>query len=170
MPPWKGESRAMFTSRRARREDFKIIASFPQSQDEQFYMFPRGTFPLDPVHLEEVAKERLHPTVILSGEEIAGYCNLYDVEADSRCWLGNVIINPDYRGRGAGKFLLDTMLTTVRDELHLPELHLICHNPNTAALKFYHKNGFIPYGLKEMVDYKEQPIIGILMKKYCEPC
>lgn len=74
----------MFTSRRARREDFKIIASFPQSQDEQFYMFPRGTFPLDPVHLEEVAKERLHPTVILSGEEIAGYCNLYDVEADSR--------------------------------------------------------------------------------------
>jgi len=137
-----------FSSRPVRREDFPLIAAFPRNEEEQYYMYPSGTFPLDPEQLAREADGRVRPTVILDDGAVIGYCNLYGVEPGSHGWLGNVIVDPSSRGKGAGRFLVETMAAIARDELGLRELRLVCHNTNTAALRLYWRTGFVPYGLE----------------------
>ncbi|WP_195724399.1 hypothetical protein [Paenibacillus monticola] len=43
-----------------------------------------------------------------------GYANLYNLEAGEQCWLGNVIVSPDYRGQDAALFLIRNMITAAR--------------------------------------------------------
>jgi hypothetical protein len=69
----------MFRYRDANREDFLIIAAFPQSREELFYMYPKARFPLTAEQLEEAAANRFSPTVMTYDGVIAGYANLYDV-------------------------------------------------------------------------------------------
>jgi len=154
----------MYTYRNVSREDFNLLSSFPQNKVESFYMFPRGTFPLDPMHLYEVSQTRVLPTVIESDGSLVGYSNLYDLVEGDHCWLGNVIVNPAYRGKGAGRYLIEVMIERARNELKLKELHLVCHNTNTKALLLYSKLGFNPYSTKIVNDYDQNDIVGIKMK------
>ncbi|GIP39102.1 N-acetyltransferase [Paenibacillus sp. J31TS4] len=151
-----------FAHRTAAHEDFPIIAAFPQSPEELFYMFPKGQYPLAPEQLEEAALRRLEPTVILRDGQIAGYGNLYTDEDRQEYWLGNVIVAPGVRNSGAGTYLIQTMKEKARS-YQAKQLNLVCHNTNTKALLFYFKQGFLPYGLKQMEDYKGDRIAGILM-------
>ncbi len=159
----------MLQSRNATHEDFMIIATMPQNQEELFYMYPKGKFPISSEILEEVALSRFSPTVITYMGEVSGYCNLYDVNEGQDCWLGNVIVHPNFRSHGVGSFLLDTMKNIARIEYNAQELKLICHNINTRALLFYNKHGFKPFDMKVMEDYKSNKIIGIVMStNLCE--
>jgi ribosomal protein S18 acetylase RimI-like enzyme len=153
----------LFAAREARRDDFAAIAAFPRNAEEQYYMYPRGTFPLDPEQLAREAEGRVRPTVILDGDAVIGYGNLYNVEPGSHGWLGNVIIHPGWRGRGAGRFLVETMAGIAGRELGLRELRLVCHNTNTQALRLYWRTGFKPYDLEEPKDANGR--MRILMKR-----
>lgn len=144
-------------------EDFTTIAAFPQNQEELFYMFPKGIYPITADELEEVASSRFSPTVITYDGEVAGYCNLYDVNVGQDCWLGNVIVHPEFRRKGIGVFLIETMKNRALMEHKAKELKLICHNTNTRALLFYYKLGFRPFDMKVMEDYKNNTIAGIKM-------
>ncbi|QYR19636.1 GNAT family N-acetyltransferase [Paenibacillus sp. sptzw28] len=155
----------MYKYRNTNQDDFNIIATFPQNKVELFYMFPRGLFPVKPEQLYEVSMTRLLPTVIEYCDEIVGYSNLYDLVTGDHCWLGNVIINPRYRGKGAGKYLVNLMIERARKELEVQELRLVCHNTNTGALLLYNKIGFKPFEIKIMNDYGGNEIAGIKMKK-----
>jgi ribosomal protein S18 acetylase RimI-like enzyme len=154
----------MFHSRGATQEDFQLIAAFPQDEEELFYMFPKGVYPLSPEQLEEAALQRFSPTVVTYSGDLAGYCNFYDVRTGQECWLGNVIVNPKYRRIGAGAFMLETMKRKALEEYRAKELKLVCHNTNTKALLFYYKHGFRPFDMKVMEDYKQDTIAGIMMK------
>lgn len=159
------ESEPRFSARSVRREDFPAIAAFPRNAEEQYYMYPRGKFPLDPEQLAREAEGRVRPTVILEGGAVVGYGNLYDVEPGSSGWLGNVIIHPDHRGRGAGRFLIETMVTIAAQEFGLRELRLVCHNVNTPAIRLYWRTGFVPYDLEEAMDPGGRFLMRILMKR-----
>jgi ribosomal protein S18 acetylase RimI-like enzyme len=74
-----------------------------------------------------------------------------------------VIVHPEFRGKGAGSFLLETMKTRALKEYRAQELKLICHNTNTRALLFYHRQGFKPFDLKPMEDFRGNRIAGIQM-------
>jgi ribosomal protein S18 acetylase RimI-like enzyme len=150
--------------RDAKHEDYEVIATFPQNEMELFHVFPSGEFPLLPSQLEKAASVRLHPTVILSKDEIIGYSNLYDLVDGLHCWLGNVIISPHYRGKGIGKYLIDQMKVRAKEELRVEELRLVCHNTNTAALLFYKKQGFKPYDIKQIEHKQGYHVAGILME------
>jgi ribosomal protein S18 acetylase RimI-like enzyme len=154
----------MFEYRDAKQEDFKMIARFPQDRKEAFFMYPRGTYPFRPDHLYEVALARVIPTVILMKDEVVGYGNGYDWIEGVSCWLGNVIINPNFRGQGAGKYLIEVLKKRAKEELKVKEIHLVCHNINTNALLFYNKLGFKAYDIKTMRDFNNHEIAGILMK------
>jgi RimJ/RimL family protein N-acetyltransferase len=160
----------MFTYRNVNQEDFNTIVTFPENKVESFYMFPRGVFPLDPKHLFEVSKTRILPTVIESNRELIGYSNLYDLVEGDNCWLGNVIINPIYRGKGAGRYLIEVMIDRARKELEVKELQLVCHNTNTRALVLYYKLGFKPFDIKIVDDYDNNEIAGIKMKREITNC
>ncbi|REK55351.1 MAG: hypothetical protein C6W55_10220 [Thermobacillus sp.] len=79
--------------------------------------------------------------------------------------MGNVIIHPDYRGQGAGRFLVETMLSIAGREHKLRELRLVCHNTNTPALRLYWRTGFVPYDLEETVDGSGRKLMRILMRR-----
>ncbi|UUZ79579.1 GNAT family N-acetyltransferase [Paenibacillus sp. P26] len=88
-----------FNHRPAVSEDFVTIATFPQNEQELFFIYPKWSYPVRPADMEEIANQRMEPTVVTCEEEIAGYSNLYLVEEGSHCWLGNVIVSPAYRGK-----------------------------------------------------------------------
>lgn len=155
----------MFSYRNARKEDFHTIAQFPQNQMEYFYMFPKGVYPPDKDQLYAASLPRFLATVIECDQEIAGYCNVYDLVEQQHCWLGNVIIHPKYRGKGAGKYLITRMMERVKHELNVPELRLVCHNTNTTALLFYDKMGFKPFEIGRLNDPHQQELAGIRMFK-----
>jgi len=153
------------SARPVRREDFPVIAAFPRNAEEQYYMYPKGTFPLDPEQLAREAEGRVRPTVIEDCGAVIGYCNLYGVEPGAHGWLGNVIIDPEHRGKGAGRFLVETMAAIARDDLGLRELRLVCHNTNTAALRLYWLTGFVPYALDGTPDPSGRNLMRILMRR-----
>jgi ribosomal protein S18 acetylase RimI-like enzyme len=153
----------MFQYRPVKADDFPIIASFPLNRTESFYMYPRGSYPLTAQQLEEAAASRKKPTVITLDHEVVGYGNLYDVTSED-CWLGNVIVSPACRGRGAGRYLVNTMIRIAREELAVNHLRLVCHNTNTSALLMYMKLGFVPFGIKVVNDPEGKEMAGILMQ------
>lgn len=154
----------MYTSRPAQSGDYATICQFPQSEEELFFMFPSGQYPLQAAQLEENASKRWCPTVAVAGDELVGFANLYGYEEGKHCSLGNFIIAPSHRGRGAAAHLIQTMIDKARNELRAPRLLLVCHNNNPRALLFYHKLGFTPYGLKRMTNPRNETIVGIFME------
>ncbi|GAB6931138.1 hypothetical protein JCM10914A_51210 [Paenibacillus sp. JCM 10914] len=153
----------MYDHRLAVTSDFDIIATFPQDARELFFMYPKGKYPIDPQALEEVATVGLNPTVVTHNNQVVGYANLYDV-GQYECWLGNVIVSPAYRGKGAGRYLIETMQVFAKEELRVQRFRLVCHNINTAALLFYTKFGFTPIGSVIMQDTEGREIVGIKME------
>ncbi|WP_081417548.1 GNAT family N-acetyltransferase [Paenibacillus sp. Soil522] len=74
----------------------------------------------------------MEPTVILCNQEVVAYANFYDHDGDS-CWLGNVIVPPDYQGKGASQYLIRVMEIIGREKLKVQRLKLVCHNTNTRG-------------------------------------
>ncbi|WP_276352410.1 GNAT family N-acetyltransferase [Cohnella caldifontis] len=159
----------LFTYRALTTEDLDAVCSFPLNAEELFYFIPRASYPLTPEQVWSKALERHLPTVVCEREtkEIAAYANLYDWnETEAACWLGNVIVSPPFRGKGAAAFLLRSMMDQAAEKLGVRTLKLYCHNPNTRALLFYLKQGFVPNGGYKIFDHPNgHKIAGLEMEK-----
>jgi ribosomal protein S18 acetylase RimI-like enzyme len=147
--------------------DYAAVCALPQNEEELYYMFPRATYPLTPEQVEASLENRLEPTVVLQNGQIVAYANLYGHDGES-CWLGNVIVAADYRGKGAARYLLDTMESVARHKLNVNRLKLVCHNTNTRALLFYTKQGYKPYDVSLRMKPSGETLAGILMEKMLE--
>ncbi|SEG73067.1 GNAT family N-acetyltransferase [Paenibacillus sp. UNC499MF] len=146
-------------------DDLDVISGLPRHAGELFYMYPKGVYPLTPEQIRETLKTRFCPTVITAeGGEIAAYANLYDCVRGAECWLGNVIVAPGYRGKGASSYLIRTMMDKAKREFHAPYLNLICHNTNTPALLLYTKLGFRLYDVSEKTGPDGERLAGIHMR------
>lgn len=156
----------MYSCRPVRREDFETLSTFPQTEEELFFMFPSASYPLSAAQLEENASKRWHPTVVTGKDgELAGYANIYGYVEAKQCCLGNVIVAPGHRGQGAATVLIETMIDKAKRELNVPRLLLVCHHTNPRALLFYHRLGFSPCGrLKKMANRRGEVIVGIEME------
>lgn len=144
--------------------DLETLCSFPQNKEELYFMFPKAEYPLTPDQIREVVKHRLEPTVILFNQEVVSYANLYDHDGES-CWLGNVIVSSDYRGKGVSQYLIGIMETIAKQKLKVKKLKLVCHNTNTRGILFYKKHGFKPFDISTRVKPSGEYIAGIHMEK-----
>jgi len=138
----------MFQYRNAADADFPVIASFPQNEDEAFYMYPKATYPLTAEQLRAAAAGRSCPTVVTDADSVIAYGNLYEVNDGEDCWIGNVIVRPSSRGSGAAGYLIQTLINRAAEEHGVKTVRLICHNTNTRALLFYAGLGFAPYEVR----------------------
>jgi hypothetical protein len=86
--------------------DIEIICKFPQDENELYFMYPKSVFPLTAEQLKSAIDSRFDSTVILSENDIAGFANFYEAEKGTYCSIGNVIVNPVFRGKGVGAFLI----------------------------------------------------------------
>jgi ribosomal protein S18 acetylase RimI-like enzyme len=151
--------------REVRDQDIETICRFPQDEKELFFMFPKSLFPLTYEQLKSAIDARFDSTVVLSQDTIAGFANFYEVFEDQYCSIGNVIVNPDFRGMGVGEFLMNAMENIAVNKYRVRELHISCFNQNTAALLLYSKLGYQPHETEKRLDKKSMPVVLIKMKK-----
>ncbi|MFD2328174.1 GNAT family N-acetyltransferase [Cohnella sp. GCM10020058] len=158
----------MYVQRALESRDLDTICTFPQSEEELFYVSPRFVFPLTPEQIMNLVKDRFDPTVIVDSDtqEVVAYANLYKGEEDRSFWLGNVIVSPDYRGKGASQYLLNVMLEKAKVNLGASQLNLACHSTNARGLAFYSKFGFKPFDMKSN-SIGANKFITIHMKYQC---
>ena len=156
----------MFNYRNLESTDAEIISKFPQSEEELFYMFPKAEYPLQPEFLLEEAKGRFYPTVVMSGDKLAGYGNFIHAEQGGSCSIGNVVVNPEIRQMGVASYLVETLLTIAFDTLKAEFVKISCFNANTPGLLLYRKLGFTPVDMDVRVSRKDQRVALIHMHKY----
>jgi len=152
---------ALFEYRDVAEADFPLIASFPQDEDEAYYMYPKAIYPLTADQLRSAAAGRSSPTVVTDSGTVVGYGNLYEVNEGEDCWIGNIIVCPSRRGSGAAAYLIQSLINRASEEYRVKTVRLICHNTNTRALLFYAGLGFKPYEVRHQEGSRK--IAGIRM-------
>lgn len=145
--------------------DLSVIKEFPRDADELYFMYPKATFPLTIDQLQTAIENRFDSMVVLVDDMVAGFANFYEVNNGLHCSIGNVIVNPTYRGKGVATYLIQTMEYLAINKYHAKEVHISCFNANVTGLLLYHKLGFVPYELEKRFDQKLSPVALIKMKK-----
>jgi len=146
-------------------EDFETICNLPQNAEELFFMFPKAQFPFTAEQLETAVRTRFDSTVILLNEEVVAFANFYEINENHHCSIGNVIVNPNFRNQGIGKFLIKTMESIGIEKYNASEMHLSCFNTNTNGILLYSKLGYKPYEVEKWIDNENKPIALIELKQ-----
>ena len=145
--------------------DLEIICKLPQNEEELFFMFPKADYPLSVEQLQTVVENRSDSTVILLDNKIVGFANFHEVKENNYCSIGNVIISSDFRNKGIGKYLIETMESIALEKYNIREMHISCFNMNTKGILLYSKLGYLPYEIEERLDKEESKVALIKMKK-----
>ena len=136
-----------FSSRSVEMEDLEFICKLPQGEEELFFMSPKADYPLSVCQLEAAIQVRKDSTVILFHGKIVGFANFYVQEMNAYCSIGNVIVDPRYRNKGIGKYLIGTMEKIAKEKYNATEVRLSCFNQNTKGILLYTKLGYKPYDI-----------------------
>lgn len=106
-------------------DDFEGICRLIRSEEELFRVYPGGHYPLTIDQVRELSKYRKDLTVAMDEvSKVVGFANLYNFEPGKTAFVGNVVIDPDYRGKGLGKAIVSHMLEKVFRNYNLPEVQI----------------------------------------------
>ncbi len=145
-------------------EDFDAISKLIKSEEELFLIYPSGKFPLTIEQVNELHEARKDFTVVEQNGKIIGFANLYDYLQDEFVFIGNVIIDKAYRGKGSGTKLIHHMINLARDKYHLPEVRISVFGDNEQALFLYIDLGFELYATELKENQKGKSVILFHMK------
>ena len=154
-----------YSFRPATDDDMTVIAGFPQSEEELYYMFPKASFPLTAKQLAEAKQPRFEATVVECRGAVVGYANFYEAIPGKHCSIGNLVVHPLFRNQGVATFLIVTMEQLARQKYAASEVHISCFNPNTNGLLLYTKLGYKPYDIERRLKHNGDPIALVEMKK-----
>ena len=154
--------------REVSEKDFQEISNLIKSEDELFLVYPKGEYPLTVDQVKDISESRIELTVAVNKGKIIGFANLYNYEPSAVAFIGNVIIDSNYRGRGVGRKIIKHMLIQARDKYSLPEVRISVFSDNVVALLLYSDFGFIPYSIEERSDPKGRRAALIHLKKPLE--
>lgn len=139
----------MLVARPVEKRDLPLVCSFPQSEEELFFLHPRADFPLTPAQLRQTIAQRTDSTVAERAGAVVGFANFYRVESGRSCAIGNVIVAPTARGQGIGGFLVRRMIDLALSKHRVEEVRVSCFNRNAAGLLLYSTLGFQPFAVEE---------------------
>lgn len=145
--------------------DIEEICRLPQNEEELFFMFPKADCPLSVEQLQTVVENRSDSTVILLDKEVVGFANFYEVKENNYCSIGNVIVCSNFRNKGIGKYLVETMESFALEKYNVREIHISCFNTNTKGILLYSKLGYIPYEVEERLGKDGRKVALIKMKR-----
>ncbi len=154
----------MLTHRPVQEADISVIRQFPQCESELFFMHPKGSYPLTFDQLKKAIRERFDSTVVLSDNKIAGFANFIVCEPGEKCVIGNVIVAPECRRQGVGRYLVETMTLIAFEKHQVKEVHIPCFNQNVPGLLLYPKLGFRPFKIEEWSDKQGNRVALIHMR------
>lgn len=155
----------MILFRKAKAEELDVVGGFLTTPDELFFFFPKAVFPLTSDQLMPNFLTRKGNTVIIAENRVVGFANFISVSEGGAATIGNVAIDPDLRGRGLGKELINHMEASAKTEYGVKQVLIPCFSTNTAGLHFYHKLGYAPYSGEPRVDQNGNPVYLIYFAK-----
>ncbi len=150
-----------FQFRAVEPADLAELCSFLRSAQEQYFMFPRSTYPLTVEQLQTAIEARRDSTVILCDGRLAGFANFYHCQPGESCAIGNVIVRLDLRRHGVGRALIGEMLRLAFEKYAAQKVDISCFNQNTGGLLLYNQIGFRPVSLEERTDWQGEKVITI---------
>lgn len=142
LPTPDGTTDPAFSHRPVQAGDLERLCEFAETPDELFYFYPKATFPLDLAHLKRAIAERTDSTVALYNGDLAGFANFYRWDPKGVCAIGNVMVAPEHRRKGVGRYVIETMIDLARTKHQAREVHVSCFIDNTGGLALYKKLGF----------------------------
>lgn len=151
--------------RPAREDDLPIIANFATTAEELFYVHPTAHFPLTAEQLLPNFNNRKGNTVVEHEGKVAGFANFISVSDGDTATIGNVIIDPERRGKGIGKALLEEMARRAQQEHGVRHTLIPCFNTNTYGLHFYHSLGYVPCKGEPRKNQKGEPVFLLYLSK-----
>lgn len=150
--------------RPASESDLAVICRFVQSEDELFYFFPKADYPLTTGQLQLAVAQRIDATVVEYAGKVVAFANFYLWEQGGRCAIGNVIVSPDARRAGVGRYLITCMAELAFAKYQAAEVTVSCFNHNTGALLLYPRLGFVPYAIEERRDKQGHAVALVHMR------
>jgi len=104
----------------------------------------------------EVLEQRLSTMIpmgykcigVYDGERLVGICGVWELNklyVGKHLELDNVIIDPEYQGKGLGESMM-SFLTDYAKQLDCETLEVNCYTKNTRGKKFWENQGYEPLG------------------------
>lgn len=152
------------THRPVAEQDIQEICGFAQDEQELFFYFPKAQFPLTQTQLRQAIADRADATVVELDGEVVAFANFYRWETEGRCSIGNVVVAPAARRRGAARYLMERMIYLALTKYRAREVTVSCFNQNVAGLLLYPKLGFEPFAVEERVDPQGSRVALIHMR------
>lgn len=136
-----------FTHRPLEQSDLSHLCSFPRTEEELFFMFPKAHWPITQEQLAKAAAQRREPTIFLCNGSVAGYANILKWEQGEYCEAGNVIVAPNMRRQGLASHMMQIMEAKARDIFAAKRFKISCFSMNVGGLLLYSRLGFLPTGI-----------------------
>ena len=130
-------------------QDIATLCAFPQSAAELFFLYPKATFPLSIDQLQAAIAQRQDASVVEKDGQLVAFANFYRWENQGICAIGNVMVAPQARNKGIGRYLIERMSALAFNKYQASEVHVSCFNENLAELLLYPKLGFLPFAIEE---------------------
>ncbi|MFH0980036.1 MAG: GNAT family N-acetyltransferase [Planctomycetota bacterium] len=121
------------------------VAGWVADDRELFWVAPSTESPLTAEKVLGWTQDRGSPLVISATEDETpiGYAELNPLrKRPDHCWIGHVIIAPNWRGRGFGAAFMRLVLEHAFHELHAARVSLIVFPDNCQAVRCYVNAGF----------------------------
>lgn len=145
------ESSSLLT-RTATREDLLVLLGFEQGIVAWERPF-NPTLKPDPISYYDIGElidlDTAEVIVAVDGERIigSGYVKIRQasdyVQPSEYAFLGFMFVDPDYRGRGVNRLVMDALLDWAKAR-ELTEVRLQVYSGNDSAIRAYEKTGFTP--------------------------
>lgn len=137
-----------FVARPARLDDLPEVCAWVDNADTLFHLHPRARFPLTVGQLADTMAARQLNTVLLAGDVPVAFANCYRHILGQCAMVGNVIVAPAWRGRGAARALLAAMASQAIARWQVRDIGVSCFNDNVAGLLCYPALGFVPHAVE----------------------
>jgi diamine N-acetyltransferase len=97
-----------------------------------------------------------HPLAVILGEEVIGFCMWGIDPADQSCWLGGVLIDQRFQGRGYGRRAIQAALAMLAEQNGCNAFALSYNPSNDVAKRLYQSLGFRETG--ELEEEEEEVV------------
>lgn len=144
--------------------DIPVICSFSETVQELFFFFPKARWPLSPEQLIAATNERVENTVVEHEGQVVAFANFYRWGPEE-CAIGNVIVSPVARGKGVGRYLIQTMVEKAFSRYTTAQVKLSCFNENVAGLLLYSQLNFSPFLIEPRIDHTGKPVALVHLRK-----
>jgi RimJ/RimL family protein N-acetyltransferase len=127
------------------------VVSWVRDGREAYWLAPKSCPPLTPVELQRWHKPDHNPYMLMDGKrrEPLGYGELNRIIGPSRqYWLGHLIVDPEFRGRGYGVRLTALLLAEAFEQRGAQRVTLVAFPDNVAAVACYRAAGMVDDGFE----------------------